>query len=172
MASDDEILDPDDIDPEDGFSDAGEEDEDIDPDLELDESEIDNELDPDLGEDELGDDDEVVAIAEEDEDELDSSAPVKRPKRTGDDEEDDLTKDDDVEEDLAKILSERLRERASEDGDTEEEEEEESPASADPETSILPKRPDERMCPQCFLLVRKGAPICLVADDTCPLFPS
>ena len=77
--------------------------------------------------------------------------------------------DIDDEADLAHILDERLRERSE---DEEQEEEEELPSNVDPETSIQPKRADERMCPQCFLLVRKGAPTCPVGDDTCPLIPS
>ena len=90
-----------------------------------------------------------------------------KPFATEDDDED-LTTADDVEADLAHILDERLRERSEVDED--DEEEEEPPSAADPETSIQPKRPDEKMCPQCFLLVRKGAPVCPVGDDTCPLF--
>lgn len=74
-----------------------------------------------------------------------------------------------MEADLAHILDERLRERSEDEG---QEEEEELPSNVDPETSIQPKRPDERMCPQCFLLVRKGAPTCPVGDDTCPLVTS
>ena len=156
MASDDEI-DAEDLD-EEGFLEEGEDD-DVDIDL-LDEDELDEEeLDEvDIDEEAGGDD------AEEDE-----STAVVRPKRAVEDEDEDLTTADDVEADLAHILDERLRERSEDEG---QEEEEELPSNVDPETSIQPKRPDERMCPQCFLLVRKGAPICLVADDTCPLFPS
>jgi len=170
MASDDEVLDPDEVDDE-GFSEVAGDDSaelDDDPDLivgELEEGDLEgDDLEP------IDEDDEAAILVEEDE-EADDTAATKRPKRAGsDDDEDDLTQADDVEEDLAKILSERLRERAADDDADVEEEEEESPTTADPDTSIVPKRPDERMCPQCFLLVRKGAPVCPVADDTCPLF--
>ena len=156
MASDDEI-DAEDLD-EEGFLEEGEDD-DVDIDL-LDEDELDEEELDDV------DVDEGAAVDESEEDE---SAAVVRPKRAVEDEDEDLTTADDVEADLAHILDERLRERSE---DEEQEEEEELPSNVDPETSIQPKRPDERMCPQCFLLVRKGAPTCPVGDDTCPLIPS
>ncbi|MFZ9084701.1 MAG: hypothetical protein ACO22B_10300, partial [Ilumatobacteraceae bacterium] len=117
-------------------------------------------------EDDIGGDDDDDDS--DDESDSDESAPKAREKRTSDDDDEDLTTADDVEADLAHILDERLRERSEVDED--DEEEEEPPSAVDPETSIQPKRADERMCPQCFLLVRKGAPVCPVGDDGCPLF--
>jgi hypothetical protein len=153
MASDDDMIDEEDLDAE-GFIEEDDPDVDID---EIDEDDLEGEID------EIDEDDAVEVDEDEEE-----TASVARPKRSAEDEDEELLAADDVEEDLAKILDERLRER-SEEGE-EEEEEEEPPSVADPETSIQPKRPDERMCPQCFLLVRKGAPVCPVGDDTCPLF--
>lgn len=159
MAADDEMIDEEDLD-EEGFLDEGEDDIDLLDDDELDEDLDDEELDEegsDVVDDEIGDD------------ELDDDAATAvRAKRKSEDDDEDLTTADDVEADLAHILDERLRERSEVDED--DEEEEEPPSAVDPETSIQPKRADEQMCPQCFLLVRKGAPVCPVGDDTCPLF--
>jgi hypothetical protein len=159
MAADDDMIDDDDLD-ENGFIE-----EDGDDDLELDDDELedDDELDDDMGDDDDGD------MADDDgEDDGDGATPAVRAKKGAEDDDEDLTTADDVEADLAHILDERLRERSEVDED--DEEEEEPPSAADPETSIQPKRADERMCPQCFLLVRKGAPVCPVGDDECPLF--
>lgn len=158
MAADDDMIDEEDLD-EEGFLEEGEDDidllEDGEIDEDLDDEELDDEsLDDEVSDDEIGDDDEASTAV--------------RAKRASDDDDEDLTTADDVEADLAHILDERLRERSEVDeGD---EEEEEPPSAVDPETSIQPKRADEQMCPQCFLLVRKGAPVCPVGDDTCPLF--
>lgn len=157
MAADDEMIDEEDLD-EEGFLDEGEDDIDL-----LDDEEIDEELDDDEIDDEVGDDE-----IGEDEDLDEEATAATRTKRASEDDDEDLTTADDVEADLAHILDERLRERSEVDED--DEEEEEPPSAADPETSIQPKRADEKMCPQCFLLVRKGAPVCPVGDDTCPLF--
>lgn len=158
MAADDDMIDEEDLD-EEGFLEEGEDDidllEDGEIDEDLDDEELDDEsLDDEVSDDEIGDDDEASTAV--------------RAKRASEDDDEDLTTADDVEADLAHILDERLRERSEVDeGD---EEEEEPPSAVDPETSIQPKRADEQMCPQCFLLVRKGAPVCPVGDDTCPLF--
>ncbi|MDA3020306.1 MAG: hypothetical protein O3B15_08400 [Actinomycetota bacterium] len=85
------------------------------------------------------------------------------------DDEDEIIGEDDIEEDLGVILAARVKGR-SEDDEEEPEEEEDIQLSNDPESGIQPKRADERMCTQCFLLVRKGAPLCPIGDDTCPLF--
>lgn len=156
MAADDDTLDPEDLDEEAFLEEGDEEDADVDID-DLDEDELDEE---ELDGVEIEADD----AAEESEDD---TAAKPRVKRAGDDEDEDLTTADDVEADLAHILDERLRERSEDDDGAEEEEE--PPSANDPETSIQPKRPDERLCPQCFLLVRKGAPACPVGDDECPL---
>jgi hypothetical protein len=89
---------------------------------------------------------------------------------TTDDDEDELVGEDDIEEDLGVILAARVKGRSEDDEEEPEEEEEDVQLSNDPESGIQPKRADERMCTQCFLLVRKGAPMCPVGDDTCPLF--
>lgn len=160
MAADDDMIDDDDLD-EDGFVE-----EDGDDDLELDDDELDDDGEID---DEMGDDDEDDDMGDDaGDDDGDGATPTVRAKRGSEDDDEDLTTADDVEADLAHILDERLRERSEVDED--DEEEEEPPSAADPETSIQPKRADERMCPQCFLLVRKGAPVCPVGDDDCPLF--
>lgn len=160
MAADDDMIDDDDLD-EDGFIE-----EDGDDDLELDDDELDDDGEID---DEMGDDDEDDDMGDDaGDDDGDGATPTVRAKRGSEDDDEDLTTADDVEADLAHILDERLRERSEVDED--DEEEEEPPSAADPETSIQPKRADERMCPQCFLLVRKGAPVCPVGDDDCPLF--
>ncbi|MDA0370062.1 MAG: hypothetical protein O3C62_00200 [Actinomycetota bacterium] len=160
MAADDEMIDDDDLD-EDGFIE-----EDGDDDLELDADALDDDGEID---DEMGDDEEDDDMGDEaGDDDGDGATPTVRAKRGSEDDDEDLTTADDVEADLAHILDERLRERSEVDED--DEEEEEPPSAADPETSIQPKRADERMCPQCFLLVRKGAPVCPVGDDDCPLF--
>lgn len=168
-ADDDEILDPDEID-SDSFLEEGE---DADEDL-LDGDELDEELG-------LEDGDEPVPLIDEDVDGDD--APVVVPKKKSkkakkdavadeeeDDEDDELVGEDDVEADLGVILDARIKGRSEDDEEEAEEEEEEVPSAADPESSIQPRRADERMCNQCFLLVRKGAPACPVGDDTCPLF--
>ena len=81
------------------------------------------------------------------------------------DDDDDMLVADDVEADLDTILKDKL---ASEDeDDAEEEEPEERGESAD---RLQPKRADEQLCMTCFLLVRQGAPMCPVGDDSCPIF--
>ena len=158
MAADDEMIDEEDLD-EEGFLEEGEDDIDL-----LVDDELDEDLDEEGGDEDLAED----LVDEIGDDEMDDTAAAVRTKRASEDDDEDLTTADDVEADLAHILDERLRERSEVDED--DEEEEEPPSAADPETSIQPKRADERMCPQCFLLVRKGAPVCPVGDDTCPLF--
>jgi len=168
-ADDDEILDPDEID-SDSFLEEGE---DADEDL-LDGDELDEELG-------LEDGDETVPLIDEDADgdEAPVVVPKKKSKKTKkdavadeeeDDEDDELVGEDDVEADLGVILDARIKGRSEDDEEEAEEEEEEVPSAADPESSIQPRRADERMCNQCFLLVRKGAPACPVGDDSCPLF--
>ncbi|MEY3619558.1 MAG: hypothetical protein RL726_2256 [Actinomycetota bacterium] len=168
-ADDDEILDPDEID-SDSFLEEGE---DADEDL-LDGDELDEELG-------LEDGDETVPLIDEDAegDEAPVVVPKKKSKKNKkdavadeeeDDEDDELVGEDDVEADLGVILDARIKGRSEDDEEEAEEEEEEVPSAADPESSIQPRRADERMCNQCFLLVRKGAPACPVGDDTCPLF--
>jgi hypothetical protein len=91
-----------------------------------------------------------------------------RKKRSNDDDEDDddLITPDDVEEDLDKILKDRL---ASEDADEDDEEVEVDDRTTN-DDALQPKRPDEQLCTSCFLLVRDSAPQCPVGDEQCPIF--
>ncbi len=136
---------------------------------ELDPNELDEEdLDAEVlvaDDDEFGElDDEFVEEEEEEED--DTSGPVRRAA-AGEEEDDDdeLLAPDDVEADLDTILKDRMV--AAEDEDENENEPEDRAEGGD---RLQPKRADERLCPRCFLLVRKGAPACPVGDDDCPLF--
>jgi hypothetical protein len=160
MADDDEIE----LDPEAEFEET--EDEEIDP-VELDEDELDDEL-VEIGEDDdlLEGDEDFVAVDEEEEDD-DTSGPVRRSVTTEDeDEDDDMIAPDDVEADLDTILKDRLV-AADDEDEPEEDEPEERGETVD---RIQPKRADEQLCPSCFLLVRQSAPGCPVGDDDCPLF--
>ena len=158
MATDDEMIDPEDeiLDPE------AEEPEDVDPELdpdELDEEELE-------ADDEFSViDDEFVGTAEtEDEAEEDTDGPVRRAVAAEDDDDDDMIAPDDVEADLDTILKDRLV--ATDDGDDDDDEPEDRAEASD---RLQPKRSDERLCPSCFLLVRNGAPTCPIGDDDCPL---
>ncbi len=163
MADDDDVMEPD----EDAAEFEGDETEPGDP----------EEFDGD--EDSIGDDDEFglsgddedfsedTSDDEDDEDDDDDTSGPARRSTAGDDEDedDDLTTPDDVEADLDTILKDRLV--AAEDEDDEDEEPEERGEAAD---RLQPKRADEELCPSCFLLVRRTAPMCPVGDDECPLF--
>ena len=167
MADDDEMMEPDEELDTDGAELEG-------PDLE----------DPDLAAevldedaDEFGDDEEAFDDDEvddkgddegdDDDDEAAKSGPVRRSVSTDDeDDDDDIIAPDDVEADLDTILKDRLI--AAEDETNEDEEEvEERGEQAD---RLQPKRADEQLCPNCFLLVRHTAPMCPIGDDDCPLF--
>jgi hypothetical protein len=79
-----------------------------------------------------------------------------------------LLSPDDVEADLDRILKDRL---VTADEDEDEDEEADEPEDrADGSDRLQPKRADEQLCPQCFLLVRASAPTCPVGDDACPIF--
>jgi hypothetical protein len=87
-----------------------------------------------------------------------------------DEDDDDLLAPDDVEADLDTILKDRLvtaEENADEDDDAEVDD-----PRTDPGDRLQPKRPDELLCSNCFLLVRTRAPGCPMGDDTCPIFES
>ena len=73
---------------------------------------------------------------------------------------------DDVEEDLAEILKDRL---ASEDLPAEEDEVVEADERSSGDEALQPKRADETLCSSCFMLVRKNAPVCPMGDDECPI---
>ena len=146
---------------------------------ELDESLLDDELGgTELGDDQL-DDEELIELVEDedglistdgDATETTETEPVTpRKPSDDDDDDDDLRTSDDVEADLSAILKERLS--AAEEVPLEDEED--APA-ADDRTDGLerlrPRRPDERQCTRCFLLVSKAAAKCPEEDDACPLF--
>jgi hypothetical protein len=120
------------------------------------------------------DDDEVADDEDEDEDDEDDDdtrATTRTKRRAADeeeDEDDDLLSPDDVEADLDRILKDRMV-TTEEDGD-EEDEEVEPDDRGDTADRLQPKRPDEQLCPSCFLLVRASAPGCPVGDDACPIF--
>jgi hypothetical protein len=133
-------------------------------DLELDGDIIDDDDDPFVA----GDDDDDVA--DDDDEEEEEVAPKSKPRRSNDDDEDedDLITPDDVEEDLDKILKDRLASENLDEDDEEVEVEERSTT----DDGLQPKRPDEQLCTSCFLLVRDSAPQCPVGDESCPIFTS
>ncbi len=148
----------DDIDPEDI---EGLEIEETDPDV-IDELEVDEDfLEEDV--DAVGDDVDEDA----DDDNGDDEPVTAKGRKTRDEDDDDVVAPDDVEEDLAEILKDRL---ASEDVPAEDEESEEVDDKTSGEDSLQPKRADEVMCSSCFLLVRQSAPACPVGDEACPVF--
>jgi hypothetical protein len=57
-----------------------------------------------------------------------------------------------------------------EDDDDEDDEDDEPDDRVDGGDRLQPKRADEQLCPNCFLLVRANAPGCPVGDDACPIF--
>ena len=139
---------------------------DSDIEIDLDGEDIDDldvlELDEPLSED---DDD---ALLEDDEDDDESmGATIVRKAGDDEDDDDDMVAPDDVEEDLSKILKDRL---ASEDLPAEEDEVPESDERSTGDDELQPKRADELLCNSCFLLVRKNAPMCPIGDDACPVF--
>ena len=101
------------------------------------------------------------------EDELDDDVLLSDDDAIDDDDEDDMVAPDDVEEDLAAILDDRLK---SEDLTAEEDEVVETDDRTGSDDALQPKRADEVQCSVCFLLVRPNAPTCPMSDDTCPVF--
>lgn len=144
-------------------------------DLEVEEVDEEHEPDPEELEDDLvveEDDDADEAVVEDEEEEEDEGAEAtaaRAKRRAGEEEEDDdeeVLSPDDVEADLDRILKDRLV-TAEENEDEEDEEPEDRAESGD---RLQPKRADEQLCPNCFLLVRATAPGCPVGDDNCPIF--
>jgi hypothetical protein len=130
------------------------------------ELEEDGDFDPDLDEDR--DLDNIDDEEEDEEEEEDEDAP-RRPAPAEEEEDDeDLVDPDDVEADLDTILKDRLV--AAEDTPDEDEEEVEPEERGEAGDRLQPKRADERLCPSCFLLVRRTAPACPMGDEDCPLF--
>lgn len=118
-----------------------------------------------LNEDELDDDDDGAPDDDDDDDDDDESDSPSTKRSKSDDDDDDELLDDDVEEDLDKILKDRLV--AADD----------EAADADPQPvrgaggeQLQPKQRDEQLCSSCFLLVRSNAPNCPIGDDDCPIF--
>lgn len=108
------------------------------------------------------------ALLDDDEDDDDSmGATIVRKPGDDDDDDDDMVAPDDVEEDLSKILKDRL---ASEDLPAEEDEVPDNEERSTGDDELQPKRADELLCNGCFLLVRKNAPMCPIGDDACPVF--
>lgn len=152
----------DEIDPEEIEEVVGMEEEELDLDELDDDLIVDDELEEDL-EDDLDDE------AEEDDGDDEEAVGTTVVRRATDDEDDeeDLVAPDDVEEDLAEILQDRL---AAEEEPADEEEPAEWDDRTGSEDALQPKRADEILCSSCFLLVRKSAPTCPVGDDACPVF--
>jgi hypothetical protein len=155
--SNDDVIGPDDLDPEMMIV------EEIDGD----------EIDPDALGLELEDEpfDEAAGALEGVDDLIDATEVVANKSSDDDDDDDDLRTEDDVEADLDSILRDKLT--AADDQPPEDDEED---AVVDDKTDgmerLQPRRPDETQCTQCFLLVRNSAPGCPVEDDACPLFVS
>lgn len=138
--------------------------EDIEEEIDLDaDEEIDLEGEIDLEEDFEADSED----GDVDDSEEDVGATVVRKSGEDDEDDDDMLAPDDVEADLDTILKDRL---ASEDPTEQDEEEVEVEERGSADDALQPKRADEVMCSSCFLLVRKGAPVCPVGDDACPIF--
>lgn len=138
--------------------------EELDEELEIDGEELDIE---DLDDDSLLSEDDDLVDDEDGDDEDAVGATIVRKPGDDDDDEDDMVAPDDVEEDLAEILKDRL---ASEDVPAEEDEVLEVDERGMGEDALQPKRADEVQCSVCFLLVRPNAPACPMSDDMCPVF--
>ena len=135
--------------------------------IDLDGDEIDDLEELELDEP-LIEDDEDALLDDDDEDDDDSmGATIVRKPGDDDDDDDDMVAPDDVEEDLSKILKDRL---ASEDLPAEEDEVPDNEERSTGDDELQPKRADELLCNSCFLLVRKNAPMCPIGDDACPVF--
>lgn len=128
--------------------------------LELDEPLIEDDEDALLDDDDGDDDD-------DDDDDDSMGATIVHKPGDDDDDDDDMVAPDDVEEDLSKILKDRL---ASEDLPAEDDEVPDNEERSTGDDELQPKRADELLCSSCFLLVRKNAPMCPIGDDACPVF--
>lgn len=137
----------------------------VEPEIDLDGDEIDDLEELELDEP-LTEDDEDSLLDDDDDDDSMGATIVRKPG-DDDDDDDDMVAPDDVEEDLSKILKDRL---ASEDLPAEEDEVPDNEERSTGDDELQPKRPDELLCSSCFLLVRKNAPMCPIGDDACPVF--
>jgi hypothetical protein len=131
--------------------------------IDLDGDEIDDLEELELDEPLIEEDDD--ALLDDDDDSM--GATIVRKPGDDDDDDDDMVAPDDVEEDLSKILKDRL---ASEDLPAEEDEVPDNEERSTGDDELQPKRADELLCNSCFLLVRKNAPMCPIGDDACPVF--
>jgi hypothetical protein len=138
--------------------------------IDLEGDEIDDLEELELDEPLIEDDEDALLDVDEDDDEDDGDsmgATIVRKPGDDDDDDDDMVAPDDVEEDLSKILKDRL---ASEDLPAEEDEVPDNEERSTGDDELQPKRADELLCSSCFLLVRKNAPMCPIGDDACPVF--
>ena len=136
--------------------------------IDLDGDEIDDLEELELDEPLTEDDDDALLDDDDDDDDDDSmGATIVRKPGDDDDDDDDMVAPDDVEEDLSKILKDRL---ASEDLPAEDDEVPDNEERSTGDDELQPKRADELLCSSCFLLVRKNAPMCPIGDDACPVF--
>ena len=136
--------------------------------IDLDGDEIDDLEELELDEPLTEDDDDALLDDDDDDDDDDSmGATIVRKPGDDDDDDDDMVAPDDVEEDLSKILKDRL---ASEDIPAEEDEVPDNEERSTGDDELQPKRADELLCSSCFLLVRKNAQMCPIGDDACPVF--
>ena len=135
---------------------------------EIDETELDDEAVFGEDDEEFGDDADVVEDDDDTDEDEKTETPLRRTSSEDDDDDDDLITPDDVEADLDTILKDRL---VSEEAAAGEDEDDEPEDRSDPGDRLQPKRADEQLCSNCFLLVRNSAPACPVgADDDCPIF--
>lgn len=139
---------------------------DIEPDDIDEEIDLEGEDDLDILEDDLGDDLADDDVDDDDDDDSMGATVVRKAGSDDDDDDDDMVAPDDVEEDLAEILKDRL---ASEDLPAEEDEVVETDERSSGDDTLQPKRADETLCSSCFMLVRKNAPVCPMGDDECPI---
>jgi hypothetical protein len=135
--------------------------------IDLDGDEIDDLEELELDEPLIEDDEDALLDDDDDDDDDSMGATIVRKPGDDDDDEDDMVAPDDVEEDLSKILKDRL---ASEDLPAEEDEVPDNEERSTGDDELQPKRADELLCSSCFLLVRKNAPMCPIGDDACPVF--
>ena len=136
--------------------------------IDLEGDEIDDLEELELDEPLIEDDEDALLDDDDDDDDDDSmGATIVRKPGDDDDDDDDMVAPDDVEEDLSKILKDRL---ASEDLPAEEDEVPDNEERSTGDDELQPKRADELLCSSCFLLVRKNAPMCPIGDDACPVF--
>jgi len=143
-----------------------------DTDIDGEELEILEDLDEDPSMSEDGDDDDDDSSDRDDDDDDDDESMgatiVRKAGDDDDDDDDDMVAPDDMEEDLAAILKDRL---ASEDLPAEDDDDVvETDDRTGSDESLQPKRDDETLCSSCFLLVRDSAPRCPIGDDSCPVF--